>query len=98
MCCKTRLGKKRLRGEGHDGGVGWAVCCECLSVGFEAPSRRQQGQPKETTGEYHMHNPSQVGAVGLGVMGDGPHRFFRLVLYNPPTARGGDGMKLEGTG
>jgi hypothetical protein len=22
-------------------------------------------------GEYHMHNPSQVGAVGLGVMGDG---------------------------
>ena len=57
MCCKTRLGKKRLRGEGHDGGVGWAVCCECLSVGFEAPSRRQQGQPRETR-EYHMHNSS----------------------------------------
>lgn len=95
MCCKTRLGKKRLRGEGHDGGVGWAVCCECLSVGFEAVS-----QPKETTGEYHMHSPSRMGAVGLRVMGGGLSPILssgtvQPVCQLPEVVME---MKLEGTG
>ena len=50
MCCKTRLGKKRLRGEGHDGGGGlFAVNVLASDLKLQAAvSRASQGRRQES--------------------------------------------------